>query len=183
MCKARQFIERSEDSSFALHIYSANTIYFCVEHLKRMIGLVTGVFATLIVAGLSSYCFKIDLKWWIALEKPSFVLSSGFFSAFVVTAYLSSILSITRLVEHKHIFPSMLFFVCLGLFCILFVFAFFSLKNVLLAFVFMTLALTFAYVLFIRFMTKDVTLALIFLPTLLFDVYAFVCTVAILMAN
>lgn len=96
---------------------------------------------------------------------------------------MSSILSITRLVEHKHIFPSMLFFAVLGVFVILFVFAFFTLKNLLLALVFMTVVLAFAYVLFIRFLTKDVTLALIFFPTLAFNIYAFVCTIAILMAN
>lgn len=159
------------------------TIYFCVEHLKRMIGLVVAVFATLIVAWLSSFCFKMDFIWWNSLTKPAFVLPSAFWSAFVVTAYLSSIISITRLVEHKHIFPSMLFFALLGTSCVLFVFAFFTVKNILLALVFMTFVLAFAYVLFIRFMTKDVTLALIFSPTLIFDVYAFLSTLAILMAN
>ena len=148
-----------------------------------MIGLVSGVFLTLIVAGLSSYCFKMDFIWYNSLSKPPFVLFPAFWSSFVVVAYMSSILSITRLVEHKHIFPSMVFFVILGTFVILFVFAFFSLKNLLLALIFMTLVLAFAYVLFVRFMTKDVTLALIFAPTLVFNVYAFVCTIAIVMAN
>ena len=145
--------------------------------------MVVALFATLVVAGLSSYCFKMDFKWYITLAKPSFVLSQAYFSSFVVVTYLSSILSITRLVEHKHIFPSMLFFAFLGTFAILFVFAFFTLKNLLLALVFMVVVLAFAYVLFIRFLTKDVTLALIFSPTLLFDIYAFVCTIAIVMAN
>ena len=117
------------------------------------------------------------------LAKPAFVLSGGFFSGFVVVSYLSSILSITRLVEHKHIFPSMLFFALLGASCVLFVIAFFTLKNLLFAFVAMTFALAFSYILFVRFLTKDVTLALIFLPTLLFDIYSFVCTIAILFAN
>ena len=145
--------------------------------------MVVALFATLVVAGLSSYCFKMDFKWYVALAKPSFVLSQAYFSSFVVVTYLSSILSITRLVEHKHIFPSMVFFAFLGTFAILFVFAFFALKNLLLALVFMVVVLAFAYVLFIRFLTKDVTLALIFSPTLLFDIYAFVCTIAIVMAN
>ena len=145
--------------------------------------MTVALFATLVVAGLSSYCFKMDFKWYIALAKPPFVLSQAYFSSFVVVTYLSSILSITRLVEHKHIFPSMVFFLILGTFVILFVFAFFTLKNLLLALVFMVIVLAFAYVLFIRFMTKDVTLSLIFSPTLLFDIYAFVCVVAIVMAN
>ena len=148
-----------------------------------MIGLVVAVFATLIVAGLCSYFFKADFKWYYMLAKPSFVLSGGFFSGFVVVSYLASILSITRLVEHKHIFPSMLFFALLGVSCVLFVIAFFTLKNLLIAFISMTFALAFSYILFVRFLTKDVTLALIFSPTLLFDIYSFVCTIAILFAN
>lgn len=181
--RERLHIDKSEYPLFAQHICQTKTIYFCVEHLKRMIGLVVAVFATLIVAGLSSVCFKMDFIWWNSLTKPAFVLSSAFWDSFVIVAYLSSIISITRLVEHKHIFPSMLFFALLGTSCVLFVFAFFTLKNLLAAIVFMTFTLAFAYVLFIRFMTKDVTLALIFTPTLLFDVYAFLCTLAILMAN
>ena len=148
-----------------------------------MIGLVCAVFATLVVAGACSYFFKTDFKWYYMLEKPAFVLSGGFFSGFVVVSYLSSIFSITRLVEHKHIFPSMLFFALLGTACVLFVLAFFTLENLLFAFLSMTLALAFSYTLFVRFLTKDVTLALIFSPTLLFNIYSFVCTLAILMAN
>ena len=148
-----------------------------------MIGMVVALFATLIVAGLSSYCFKIDFMWYNQLTKPAFVLPAAFWSSFVVVSYLSGILSITRLVEHKHIFPSTLFFAVLGVFVILFVFAFFTLKNLSLAFAFMTIVLAFAYVLFIRFLTKDVTLALIFSPTLAFNIYAFVSTLVILMAN
>ncbi|MBR4800795.1 MAG: tryptophan-rich sensory protein [Clostridia bacterium] len=145
--------------------------------------MTVALFATLLVAGLSSYCFKTDFIWYNSLEKPAFVLSSGYWSSFVVVSYLSGILSITRLVEHKHIFPSMIFFAVLGVFVILFVYAFFTLKHVLLAFVFITIVLAFAYILFVRFLTKDVTLAVIFLPILLFNVYAFISTLAILMAN
>ena len=148
-----------------------------------MIGMTVALFATLLVAGLSSYCFKTDFIWYNSLVKPSFVLTQGYWSSFVIVSYLSGVLSITRLVEHKHIFPSMIFFAILGAFCILFVFAFFTLENLLLAFVFMTIVLAFAYVLFVRFLTKDVPLALMFLPILLFDIYAFVSTLAILMQN
>ncbi len=148
-----------------------------------MIGMVVGVFCTLIVAGLCSVFFKMDFKWYYMLTKPAFVLSGGFFSAFVVVSYLSSIFSITRLVEHKHIFPSMLFFALLGVSCVLFVIAFFTLYNLVLAFVAITFVLAFSYTLFVRFLTKDVTLALIFMPTLTFDIYSFVCVIAILMAN
>lgn len=69
-----------------------------------MIGLVAGLLLTLVVSGLCSVCFNLDLKWWIALSKPSFVLSGGWFTLFVAMSYLSSVLAISRLVEFKHIF-------------------------------------------------------------------------------
>lgn len=154
-----------------------------MEHLKRMIGIVVGIFCTLIVAGLCSYLFNIDLKWWIALNKPAFVLSGGWFTAFVFVSYLSSILSITRLVEHKHIFPSMLFFAILGLFCVLFVLAMFTLKNLWFAFFCICVTLAMAYVLFVRFLIKDYKIAIIFLPVLVFEIYGFLCVIGIVMAN
>lgn len=69
-----------------------------------MIGIVVGIFAILVVSGLCSLCFKMDLKWYIALEKPSFVVSGGWFTVFVSTAYVSCVLAISRLVEYKHFF-------------------------------------------------------------------------------
>lgn len=148
-----------------------------------MIGLVAGLLLTLVVSGLCSVCFNLDLKWWIALSKPSFVLSGGWFTLFVAMSYLSSVLAISRLVEFKHIFPSMLYFVILGVFCILFMLAFFTLKNLLFGLICMCVVLAVSYLLFIRFLTKEVKIALEFLPTFLFNVYAFLCTLCIFMNN
>lgn len=148
-----------------------------------MIGIVAGLLLALVVSGLCSLCFNIDLKWWIALDKPSFVLSNGWFSVFVCASYLSSVLAISRLVEYKHIFPSMLYFFVLGIFCVLFVFSFFTLKNLLVAFISMTIVLATSYALFIRFLTKEVKIALEFLPTFLFNVYGFLCVLCIFMNN
>lgn len=148
-----------------------------------MIGIVAALFCTLVVAGLCSYCFKMDHAWYNALSKPQFLLSGGWFSLFVGASYLSCILSVSRLVEYKHLFPSMLFFVLLGTGCVLFVWSFFTLKNLLAALIFMTLVLAMAYTLFLRFLTKEVRLALEFLPTLLFDIYAFIVVLCIVMAN
>ena len=148
-----------------------------------MIGLTVGLMLALIASGLCSVCFNIDLKWWIALNKPAFLLPNGWFSIFVGVSYLSSVLAISRLVEFKHIFPSMLYFVILGGACILFVFAFFTLKDLIFALVCMSVVLATSYVLFIRFLTKEVKIALEFLPTFLFNVYAFLCTLCIFMNN
>lgn len=148
-----------------------------------MIGLVAGLLLTLVVSGLCSLCFNMDLNWWIALEKPSFVLSGGWFSIFVAASYLSSVLAISRLVEFKHIFPSMLYFVILGVFCILFMLAFFTLKNLLFGLICMCVVLAVSYMLFIRFLTKEIKIAIEFLPTFLFNIYGYLCVLCIFLNN
>ena len=148
-----------------------------------MIGLVAGLLLTLVVSGLCSLCFNMDLNWWIALEKPSFVLSGGWFSVFVAASYLSSVLAISRLVEFKHIFPSMLYFVILGVFCILFMLAFFTLKNLLFGLMCMCVVLAVSYLLFIRFLTKEIKIAIEFLPTFLFNIYGYLCVLCIFLNN
>lgn len=165
------------------HLFKFCKIYICVDHLKRMIGIVVGVFCALVVAGVCSYLFKPDLNWWFSLDKPRFVLSGGWFTAFVFLSYVSSILSITRLVEHKHIFPSMLFFAVLGLFCALFILAMFRLKNLWFALFCISVDLAMGYTLFVRFLSKDYKIALAFLPTLAFLIYGFLCVITIAMRN
>lgn len=154
-----------------------------MDYLKRMIGLVVGVFAILVVSGLCSLCFNVDLKWWIALNKPAFLLGNAWFTAFVATSYVSCVLAISRLVEYKHFFPSTIFFLILGIFAVLFVFAFFTLKSLWFALVCMTVVLAMSMVLLTRFFTKEVKIALEFLPTFLFNFYAFLCTLCIAMNN
>ena len=148
-----------------------------------MLGIVAGLLCTLIVAGLCSYCFNLDLKWYIALNKPPFLVPNGWFTVFVCVAYISSVAAIGRLVEYKHIFPSMIFFAVLGVGCVLFVLCCFTLKNLLAALIFITIVLAMSYVLLVRFLIKDYKIALEFLPAFIFNVYAFVCIMFIALRN
>ncbi len=148
-----------------------------------MLGIVAALFCTLIVAGLCSYFFKLDLKWYVELNKPIFLVSGGWFTVFVAASYLSSILAISRLVEFKHIFPSMIFFAILGFCSVMFVMSFFYFKNIIAGLVFITLSLAMAYTLFVRFLLKDVKIAVEFLPAFLFYVYCFLCIMSIAMNN
>ena len=154
-----------------------------MDQLKRLIGIVAGIFCTLVAAWICSYVFKFDGAWYGALVKPSFMLPRGYFTAFVAVTYLSCILSISRLVTHKRFFPSMLYFFGLGTCSVLFVLAFFNLKRLVLALVFITATLAFAYALFIRFLMKDVKIALLFLPAFSFYIYGFLCAVSVALAN
>ncbi len=151
--------------------------------MKRMIGIVIGVFCILVVEGLCLICFNMDLKWWIALNKPAFVLPGGWFTLLVCVAYLSSILSISRIVERKRFFPSMAIFLIVGVFAILFVLAFFTLKNLLFGFVCISLTFGASFCLFMRFVVKDWVTALMYLPSFSFNFYAYLCVLSILMCN
>lgn len=148
-----------------------------------MLGIVAGLFCVLIVAGISSAIFKIDFMWYFSLNKPSFVVSGGWFTIFVAVSYVSSILAVSRLVHFKHLFPSMIYFAALGLCNILFVLCFFRLKDLIASLIFMTLSLAMAYVLLIRFLMKEARIAVEFMPTFLFNAYAFLCVMYIVMQN
>ncbi len=148
-----------------------------------MIGIVAALFCTFVVAGLSSYCFQMDWAWYAALKKPSFVLGGGYMTAFVFLSYISVVLSISRLVEYRHFFPSLLYFLLLGAGSVLFVTSFFKFKSPLGGFLTMTATLAMSYTIFIRFLIKDIKNALEFLPAFLFHIYAFLCTISILMLN
>ena len=151
--------------------------------LSDLLGIVAGLLCTLIVAGLCTYCFKFDLKWYLALNKPAFLVPNGWFTVFVCAAYISSIASIWRLVEYKHIFPSMIFFAVMGIGCVLFVLCFFTLKSLIAALVCITIVLAMSYTLFVRFLIKDYKIALEFLPTFIFNIYSFMCVIFIALAN
>lgn len=148
-----------------------------------MIGMVIGLFCILIVSGLCSICFNLDLKWWIALEKPAFVLSGGWYTLFVCLAYLSSVLSISRVVERKRFFPAMVIFIFVGIGAVLFVFAFFTLKNLLGAFVCISIVLGASFCLLVRFLSKDLVSTLMYLPSFIFNFYAYLCVLSLLMSN
>ncbi len=97
--------------------------------------------------------------------------------------YASTVWVVGRLVKGKHIFPSMLIFSALGISCILFVHIFFGLKNVYAAAVAAAFACAFSAALFVRFLIKDKLTALIYLPSFVFNSYAFVTALAIAMYN
>lgn len=148
-----------------------------------MIGIVAGTFCTLIVAALSSRLFKLDPAWFYSLELPRFMMPAVAFEAALAVTYASCIFSIGRLVEHKHIFPSMLFFGGLGASSALFVHAFFGRKSLLWGLILIAITLAFAFVLLFRFLMKDAKIALGFLPTFAFDLYCFTVVLSIAMAN
>ncbi len=148
-----------------------------------MIGIAVGLFMVLLLESGCSIVLKIDFKWWNEIYKPAFLLNSAYITCFVIISYMSSILTMGRLVEHKHIFPSMIFFVLLGIGCFAFIYALFSLKNLLLALINITFVLSISYVLLVRFLIKDIRCAIYFAPTFLFNTYSFICAISLAMSN
>lgn len=154
-----------------------------MEYIKKLIGLVTGVFCTLVVAWLCADCLKIDFKWYNALVKPVIVPGGGYFTLFVSAAYALNILVVARLVTGKHFFPSTLILAGIGLFSILFIYAFFARCNVYLGLVFMLLVFILSFIQQVRFFIKETLIALYYLPVFIFNCYCLVAVAAIAIAN
>ncbi len=146
-------------------------------------GLVFGIFCTLIVAWLCSFCFKMDYEWYAALSKPPIVPSNGWFPFFVALTYASTIFVITRLVVSKHLFPAIFLLALVGFCAVMFVHTFFAMKQLLLALVFSAGLVAASLALLVRLIIKDLVAALIYLPAALFNAYSFVVNVCIVMLN
>lgn len=145
-----------------------------MDFIKKLVGVVAGLFCTLVVAWFCSFSLKMDLNWYNALCKPTFMVNGEVMSLFVSVVYALHVLLVARLVKGRHFFPSMVLLFLVGLFSILFVYAFFTLKQVYLAFVFIGVVMGLSLIILVRFFSKDWVTALYYLPVFIFNLY---CTV------
>ena len=154
-----------------------------MDFIKKLIGVVTGVFCTLIVAWFCSLSLNIDFIWYNSLVKPLFLVNDKVMTAFVSGVYILSIVVVARLTTGKHFYPSMVFLAIIGIFSILFVHTFFSFKNVYLAFVFSLIIFAVSLVLQVRFFTKELRISLYYLPIFIFNAYSIIVMAYIAFAN
>ena len=154
-----------------------------MDFIKKLIGVVTGLFCTLIVAWFCSLSLNIDFIWYNSLVKPLFLVDEKIMTAFVSGAYILSIVVVARLTTGKHFYPSMVFLAIIGIFSILFVHTFFSFKNVYLAFVFSLIIFAVSLVLQVRFFTKELRISLYYLPIFIFNAYSVIVMAYIAFAN
>ena len=154
-----------------------------MDYIKKLIGVVTGLFCTLVVAWFCSFQLKIDFIWYNSLAKPLFVASPTIMTLLVAVVYIMSIVVIARLTTGKHFNPSMVFLFITGFFSILFVHAFFTYKNIYLALVFVMVIFLFSLILQVRFFTKELRIALYYLPIFFFNAYSFVVMSVIAFSN
>ena len=154
-----------------------------MDYIKKLIGIVAGLFCTLVVAWLCAFQLKIDFIWYNLLVKPVFVPNPTIMTLLVSCVYFMSIVVIARLVTGKHFYPSMVLIAVLGIFSILFVHSFFTFKNVYLAFVFTIVIFAVSLILQVRFFTKELRISLYFLPIFIFNTYSVVAMSAIAFTN
>ena len=154
-----------------------------MDNIKKLIGIVAGLFCTLIMAWFCSFQLKIDFIWYNTLDKPAFLLSSAGMTVFVSVMYLFHILVIARLVTGKHFFPSMLFLAFVSIFSILFVHSFFTWKNIYLAFVFSLLVFIVSLITQVRFFLKELRISLYYLPVFIFNAYSIIVVSFIAFSN
>lgn len=147
-----------------------------MDYIKKLIGIVAGLFLVLVVAWFCSFSLKMDFEWYNALSKPLFMADRSVFTALVSVVYFLHVVVISRLVTGKHLLPSMVFLGVIGLASILFNYTFFTLKSVYAGFVFILVIFVFSTVLQLRFLLKDRVLALYYLPIFLFNFYCLMTT-------
>lgn len=104
-------------------------------------------------------------------------------TVFVGVMYLVNIVVVARLVTGKQFFPSMVILSLVGITSILFVHAFFDLKNVYLAFTFILISAGLALVQQVRFFVKELLIALYYLPVFLFYIYSLLVMGVIAFSN
>ena len=154
-----------------------------MDYIKKLTGIVAGLFFTLVIAWACSFQLKVDFTWYNSLHKPSFLVKPDVMTAFVGVMYLVNIVVVARLVTGRHFFPSMVILSLVGLSSILFVHAFFDLKNVYLAFTFILISAGLALVQQVRFFVKELLIALYYLPVFLFYVYSLLVMGVITFSN
>lgn len=154
-----------------------------MDYIKKLIGIVAGLFLVLVVAWLCSFSLKMDFNWYNGLSKPSFMVDSSVFVAFVSVVYFLHVMVISRLVTGKHLVPSMVFLGVVGLLAILFNFVFFTHKNLYVGFVFVAGIFAFSLILQLRFFLKDKVLGLYYLPIFIFNFYCLLVTGFIVFNN
>ena len=154
-----------------------------MDYIKKLIGVVTGLFCTLVMAWFCSFQLKIDFIWYNSLTKPLFIAPPMVMTMLVSVVYLMHIIVIARLVTGKHFYPSMVFFALTSIFSILFVHTFFTFKNVYLALVFSLVIFFVSLVLQVRFFTKELRISLYYLPIFLFNAYSVIVVSCIAFSN
>lgn len=154
-----------------------------MDYIKKLIGVVTGLFCTLVMAWFCSFQLKIDFIWYNSLTKPLFTAPPMVMTMLVSVVYLMHIIVIARLVTGKHFYPSMVFFALTSIFSILFVHTFFTFKNVYLALVFSLVIFFVSLVLQVRFFTKELRISFYYLPIFLFNAYSVIVVSCIAFSN
>ncbi len=154
-----------------------------MDSIKKLTGVVSGLFFTLIIAWCCSFALKLDLNWYNSLVKPAFLVSPSVMTAFVSVVYVLHILVVARLVTGKHFFPSMVFLFLSGVLSVLFLFSFFGVKNLYLALMIMIMLFGVSLLTQIRFFTKEIKIALYYFPIFIFNAYCFVLTSTIVFHN
>lgn len=154
-----------------------------MDYIKKLTGIVAGLFFTLVIAWACSFQLKVDFTWYNSLHKPSFLVKPDVMTVFVGVMYLVNIVVVARLVTGKQFFPSMVILSLVGITSILFVHAFFDLKNVYLAFTFILISAGLALVQQVRFFVKELLIALYYLPVFLFYIYSLLVMGVIAFSN
>ncbi|MDR3216428.1 MAG: tryptophan-rich sensory protein [Clostridiaceae bacterium] len=138
---------------------------------KRLIGITVAVFFVLIFEWLFSLITVTGSDWYIALDKPSFMLSDGYMTLLRVMVYGFIIALVARLVVKRRFNPDCVFLSCAALLNVLCAFIFFRIHNLPLSLAVMITSTLLHYAALFRFTLKRPSDGIIFLPAVIFISY------------
>lgn len=154
-----------------------------MDWVKRILGITVALFCILLVAGVGQFCLEIDLKWYSALIKPTFMPSAFGFTVLVSLVYACCVAVISGLVVHKRFFPSFVLLAGTGVLAVIFLFAVFRLKSLYGGAAVMLALFLLSFAVEARFAAEERSVALAYLPVLVFNGFCLVLSFTLALSN
>jgi tryptophan-rich sensory protein len=182
----------AKDRKYLLNLLSKSVSAFLAPPLniliqmyayKRLIGITGAVFFVLLFEWLCSVIVVTDTEWYIALNKPSFMLSGGYMTLAWVSVYGFIIALISRLIVARRFNPDGILLGIAAVFEILFTLTYFRFNNLPLSLIVMIATAIINYVALLLLSLKRPSDGLLFLPAVIWISYLLCLTTSLTVLN
>lgn len=150
---------------------------------KWLLGVVFGIFFSLVVAWTSSYLFFDGVDFSHTLKTPNFMPQPMVFEIVVSITYIIQSLAIARLITRKEFGFSLFLVMLKGFFDVVFIGVMFRGHNVYSATIVMALIFACAMLVQVRFLYKDLKACILYLPITVWASFLLILMIAIAMHN
>jgi len=150
---------------------------------KWLIGLVTAIFYTLIIAWFSSFFFKIDVNWFNLLNKPSFMPNIFVYELCETISYVLISIVLARLIVNRKFGLQFIFIILDGVFSILFIMTFFYFQQIYIATAIIAIIFALSITISVLLFMRDSLCAIVYFPIALWHSFLFILAFVIALHN